>query len=608
MSIITLDFETYYDKEYSLSKLTTEEYIRDPRLQVIGFAWSIDGSKPVWASGSDEGIVRAVRSLSIPDNQLLCHNTAFDGAILKWRFGIQPKYYLDTLSMARPVTGLTVGGSLAALAKMFLFREKGKEVLAAIGKRREDFTPQELAQYGAYCCNDVSLTWDLYGKLLPYSTPREMYVIDLLLRMFIDPVLELDKGVLTQHLAAVREKKEQLLAKIGDVDKDALMSNPKFAEILESLGVEPPTKVSPTTGKTTFAFAKTDEAFKELLEHEDERVQAVVAARLGVKSTLEETRTESFLAIADRGKLPIMLNYWGAHTGRASGADGINLQNLPRGGALRHAMRAPAGHVVVAADASQIEARVLAWLAGQTDLVDAFARGDDVYSLFATEKYKRPITKADKAERFVGKTCILGLGYGVGAVKLQATLKLGGVTMDDAESKGTVDFYRDRFPAIPYLWQECSEAIKAMYRGDEFELTHLKMLCTDRGIELPSGMLIRYPNLRKQDGQFVYDNRKKSVKIYGGKVTENLVQALARIITFGHMCKIDQHLRQLDTPTARYKTVLTVHDEVVVVVPTNEAGAVLSLMLDTMSVPPKWAQGLPLAAEGAIGMNYGECK
>jgi DNA polymerase I-like protein with 3'-5' exonuclease and polymerase domains len=612
MRLITLDFETYYDKEYGLKKLTTEAYIRDTRFQVIGFAYKIDDGPAVWVEGWGEEVMK---ELDIPNSYLLAHNMAFDGAILSWHYDIKPKYYLDTLSMARPITGLTVGGSLAALAKKFCLGEKGTEVVNALGKRPEDFTRQEMAAYGEYCKNDVELTYTLFQILRQYSTPKEQYIIDLMLRMYTDPVLELNNGELTAHLVNVMEKKQKLMDRVcATIGRDALMSNPQFAEVLKKLGVEPPMKTSLRTGKETYAFGKTDVEFKALLEHDDPRVQAVVSARLGVKSTLEETRTEAFIAISERGPLPILLNYYGAHTGRASGGDKINLQNLPRGGALRQSISAPEGHTLVACDSSQIEARVVAWLAGQEDLVKDFSDGVDIYSKFASDVYGREINKAvDKVERFVGKTCILGLGYGMGKDKFKQTLKIGqaGVSVDlsieDAER--VVKLYRTKYPFIAQLWKDAQTALDKMIAGHTFKLgVGVQLECVSDKIHLPNGMFVHYPNLRKSGNEYLYDGRYGPVKIYGGKVVENVVQALARIVVFDQMAKIDQTLRKLDTPDERHKVVLTVHDEVVACVPTNFQAEAVKLMENIMSTPPKWAAVLPVSCESGSGQTYGDCK
>jgi DNA polymerase len=518
--------------------------------------------------------------------------------------------------MARPITGQTVGGSLAALAKKFLSGEKGTEVINALGKRREDFTAEDLARYGDYCRNDVQLTFELYHVLKQWNPPKELYIQDLMVRMFTDPILQLDKQVLTDHLFKVQDNKARLMERIDtSIGRDALMSNPKFAEVLKKLGVEPPMKVSLRTNKDTYAFGKTDQAFKALAEHPNTAVQAIVAARLGIKSTLEETRTESFIGIADRGALPILLNYWGAHTGRASGGDKMNLQNLPRGGALRRSITTPEGHVLIAVDSAQIEARVVAWLAGETDLLENFRNNEDIYSKFASEVYSKPVTKADKVERFVGKTCILGLGYGMGADKFKATLKvgMGGISVDMplTEAKSTVDLYRTKYSSIAQLWKDANNALVQMSRGLETEFgVGIALKCTPEGIWLPNKTMIRYPNLRKADDGYEYDGRYGPVKIYGGKVVENVVQGLARIVVFDQMAKIDQEMRLNDNPQAdaRYKVALTVHDEVVAVVPKAASQWALDFMLKTMSTPPKWCSDLPVSCEGEVGLNYADAK
>jgi DNA polymerase len=613
--LVTLDFETYYDqKTFSLSKMTTESYIRDPRFEVIGVGVKVDDHPTDWFSGTHDQIRDWLNILDWSDVHLLCHHTAFDGAILSWHFGIKPKYYFDTLSMARPLHGLTVGGSLAALAKHYGLPAKGTEVIKASGKTRFQFDMTELREYGEYCKNDVEITRMLFDILKTKTTAKEMYIIDLMLRMFTDPVLELNKDLLTSHLTSVQDKKQKLMDKIdATIGRENLMSNPKFAEVLTKLGVEPPMKTSLRTGKETYAFGKTDVEFKALLEHDDERVQAVVAARFGIKSTLEETRTEAFIGISERGPLPIMLNYYGAHTGRASGGDKVNLQNLPRGGALRQSIQAPTGHSLVASDSSQIEARVVAWLAGETDLVRAFAEGRDIYSEFATDVYGKKVTKADKVERFVGKTCILGLGYGMGKDKFKSALKIGmggiSVDVDIEEAERVVRLYRDKYPMIARLWKQGQEALDAMVKGRTYHLGTAQLLCDADGIHLPNGMKVIYPELRLgEDNNYEYRNRYGFTKIYGGKLIENVVQALARIVVFDQMAKIDQTLRKNDKPGKRAKVVLTVHDEVVAVVPDSDAANCMTMMMDYMKQAPSWCADLPVACEADIGKSYGDAK
>ena len=608
MQIVTIDFETYYDKDFSLSKITTEEYIRDPRFEVIGVAVKVGDYPTDWISGPHSTIRKTLQSIDWSDKAVLAHNTMFDGAILSWLFGIYPKVLLDTLCMARATHGVEVGGSLKALAERYAIGEKGAEVSNALGKKRTEFTKEELERYGSYCKNDVELTYKLFNILSQKFPKQELKVIDATLRMFTEPVLELDTALLKQHLKDVKEIKERLLAEAA-ADKDTLMSNDKFAELLKSCGVNPPTKVSPRTQKIAWAFAKTDEEFKELLEYPDERVQALVSARLGTKTTLEETRTQRFIDIGTRGLMPVPLRYYAAHTGRWGGDDKINLQNLPSRGAngnkLKLSIRAPQEHLIIDSDSSQIEARILAWFAGQDDLVDAFANGEDVYKIMASSIYNKPVEEISKDERFVGKTTILGAGYGMGAVKFQAQMKNFGVPIELQEAQRIISVYRQTYPRISTLWKQAQTCLTAIVNNSSCSLGRKGVLEFDPeqyGFLLPNGLWQRYDGLVKvvdADGkdQYQYPTRKGTVKIYGGKVIENLCQALARCVIAEQLVKINK----------KYRVVLTVHDAVACIVREDEAQEAKKYVEECMRTSPTWAVGLPLNCEAGIGRSYGEC-
>ena len=617
MSVITLDFETYYSKEFSLSKYTTEEYIRDKRFEVIGVAVRAGDQPTEWFSGTHNDIGAFLKKFDWEHSALLCHNTLFDGAILAWIFNIKPAFYMDTLCMARAIHGVDAGGSLAALVERYNLGKKGTEVVNALGKKRSEFTDIDLAQYGNYCINDVNLTFNLFNRLSQRFPGSELELIDMTLRMFIDPMLMIDDGLLMDRLEEIRAEKMELLGSLKEVLKaeneeevrKKLCSNKQFAKVLESHGVTPPVKTSPTTGKETFAFAKNDEKFIELQEHEDPVIQQLCAVRLGTKSTLEESRIERFISIRgrNRGRLPIPLKYYGAHTGRWSGMDAVNLQNLPsrdkKKKTLKNSVVAPPGHVVVNCDSSQIEARVLAWLAGQTSVVEQFRKGEDVYSIFASKIYGRPISKKDPVERFVGKTCILGLGYGTGALKLRHTLKTQppGADITEEEAKRYVTVYRTENSKIPDLWAECDRALNAMMKGAKksFSLGFGEALwITPDGIELPNHLHIRYANLRlDENGKMIYDSRKGPVNIWGGSMVENVVQALARIIVGEQMLKLRE----------TYRPVLTVHDAAVMIVPKAEVTEAVDFITKVMSTAPDWCADLPVACEAKWGESYGEC-
>ena len=625
MHLIVLDFETYYtDKDLGFKSQTTEEYIRDKRFEVIGVSVQVDDGSPVWFSGDREETRKWLMQFPWKESAALAHNTLFDGAILHWHFGITPMVFFDTLSMARALHGVDAGGSLAKLAERYKIGVKGEEVVHAINKRRKDFAPDELERYGQYCCNDVRLCYDLFNIMQPQFPTEELKLIDMTLRMFTHPQLYIDEDTLHERLENLKQDKlellgslkERLKAETEEEVRKQLSSNKKFAELLTDLGIQVPLKFSEKQKKDVPALAKNDEGFIALTESDDTFIQHLCAVRLGTKSTLEEKRIERFIQIGkrNRGALPVPLKYYGAHTGRWSGTDKVNFQNLPsrdkKKKALKNAIVPPDGYVVMNSDSSQIEARMVAWLAGQDDVVKQFAEGQDVYSLFASEVYGRTVTKANAEERFVGKTCILGLGYGTGAAKLQHTLATSkpiSVKIDLDESKRIVGVYRDLNNKIIDLWAEGDRMLEDIIAQNASEPKpfgqHGVVFYDNDGIILPNGFRIRYPNLRKdwdekdEKLRIVYDSRKGPVSIWGGTVVENVVQALARIVVGHQMVKIN------DT----YRVALTVHDAAVIVVPEDEKEEAEEFVTGIMSVPPDWATGCPVACECKFGGSYGDC-
>lgn len=600
--LLTVDFETYYDRDFSLSKLTTEEYVRSDSFEVIGVSVKVNEDPAQWFSGTHQQTAQWLGQFDWGSSLVLAHNTMFDSAILSWRFGIIPLGWLDTMSMAQAVVPATQSKSLANLAVYYEVGVKGTEVINALGKRRIDFTSQELARYGDYCVNDTELTYTLFNKLLDGFPQQELKLIDLTIRMFAEPVLEVDTELLIEHLKGIREFKDKLLDASG-LDTETLMSNNKFADWLRSRGVEPPTKVSPTTGREALAFSKTDKDFLALQDHEDVIIQTAVAARLGVKSTLEETRTERFIGIGSRGKLPVPLKYYAAHTGRWGGADSLNLQNLPSrtgSSSLKKSIVAPQGFVMIDADSAQIEARMLAWLSGQNDLVEQFTVGEDVYRLMASAIYSKDVSDITKDERFIGKTVVLGCGYGMGAEKFKNMLSLQKVSMDKSEAERIISIYREKNFKIKQLWGQGQNALRFILQKRNAPIgQHDVVRVMDGGLLLPSGITMRYTNLRndKDDG-FMYDARKNEVvRIYGGKVIENIVQALARIVIGHQMLKIAE----------RYRVVLTVHDAVACIAPETEVLEAKRYVEECMRSAPEWAVGLPLNCESGYGRSYGDC-
>lgn len=542
MRFVTIDFETFYSKDVGFSKLTTEQYIRHPEFHIIGVGIKVADEPATWHSFST---VKEYSDLLAPymNDVIVAHNAIFDAGILAFTLGLKPRFICDTLSMAAPHHGATVGGSLKALAEYYGLGEKGTEVINALGKRLIDFQPYELEKYGEYCKNDCELTYKLLEKLLPITPEMELRLIDQTVRMFTEPRIVLDKPLLEAHLRDVCKRHQELLLSTP-FSKDDLMSNPKFAGALVSLGVAPPKKISMRTGEETYAFSKSDKEFTDLLEHPDEAVQLLVAARLGVKSTIEASRTQAFIDMASRGPMPIPLSYSGAGTTmRWSGRDKVNLQNLPRKGALRRSLLAPPGYVIVSCDSSNIELRVNHTLAAGYDVIAALKEGRDLYCEFASLIFGRTITKKDEMERQLGKIAHLGLGYGMSAKKFKETVRIqsrGALSVSDEEAERVVKLWRTTYGHIPKAWKHADFLLQAIANesyasyGVSSSVGPLITTAADKLVTPPKHQ-IYYPNLRRQNNEWVYDSKKFKtvvpVKIYGGKVVENCLSEDTEVLT-----------------------------------------------------------------------------
>ena len=645
--ILVVDFETaWHSKEYTLSKMTTEEYVRDPRFKAWGLCWKEvgDDSKGTWVRGKD--IQAWADNIDWSTTAVLAHNAQFDVTILSWRYNARPCFIFDTLSMARALRGIEAGNSLAKLAQEFELPPKGQAVHNTDGMLESiSFeVEQELAQY---CRHDTWLCEQVFNRLIDGYPSKELRLIDLTLKMYTRPLLELDKQMLSEAIEEERTTREDLLQRLG-VAEDALASNQKFADVLKALGVEPPTKQSKTTGQETLALAKNDALFQALLNSDNESVALVCEARLRVKSTSERTRAQRFLDIANRGNLPVPLSYYGAATGRWTAAKGsaINMQNLKRGSFLRKAIMAPEGYVVVAGDLSQIEPRVLAWLAGYDGLLDIFRAGGDPYAAFGSQMFNIPGMTKDShpVERQSAKSALLGAGYQLGWASFAAQLLTGflgadpkrytkddakqlNVTVQDVErfltweqnlekmekiphtcttlelaihclaAKAIIDRYRKTSAPVVEFWNLMAELIEySLFRGKEH--TYKCLTFRKEEIVLPSGMSLRYPGLAKKDGEWTYDDGKKRSKLYAGKITNNVVQGTARCVMADGMLRVAK----------KYPLAGTVHDEVLAVVPQEEADSAKTWVLAQMTMEPKYLPGIPLAADGGAHRRYGVAK
>jgi DNA polymerase len=647
--ILTIDFETRWSKkDYTLSKLTTEEYIRDKKFIAFGACVHVYGSGDDirWISGRD--LPEFFSGVDWGRTAVLAHNAQFDVSIMEWRYNARPAFIFDTLSMGRALRGVEVGNSLAKLAQDFGLRPKGTAVHSTDGLSKLDATiERELAEY---CAHDVYLCEEIFKRFIEGYPKSELRLIDMTLKMYTRPQLELDPTMLQDAIDREKIEREQLLQRLNITDAD-LSSNPKFAQLLTTLGVAAPTKTSKTTGKQTLALAKNDALFQQLLNSPVEEVRLLCEARLKVKSTTERTRATRFYEISQRGKLPVPLSYYGAQTGRwtASKGSAINMQNLKRGSFLRKAIMAPEGYQLVVGDLSQIEPRVLAWLSDYEDMLDIFRKGSDPYAAFGAQMFNIPnLTKETHPDlRQSAKSALLGCGYGLGWASFASQLltgflgappvrynrdfakqlgvdktfvnrfvewhdnesKLLGIPhtctveelLDHAiASKRIIDTYRATAYPVVGFWSMCSELlVTSLVQGHEHTY---KCLTFKKGaIELPNGMSLLYPNLRQvkdEEGKKQWVYGEDATKLYAGKITNNVTQALARIVMTDGMLRVAK----------KYPIVGTVHDELIALVPDEEVEHAKTWVLAQMTMEPSYMRGIPLDADGGAHRRYGEAK
>lgn len=628
IKFVFADFETFYGGDYTLRKLDPPSYILDECFEAICLGVAEGNDNPYLVEGPD--IPRLLTHLG--DNiALVTHNALFDACILSWRYNYVPKLLVDTLSMSRTLLSHKLKrhdlGSVGA--------EFGYTKIQTTLPKVEGMTGQMIKDAGLwdaythYCKDDTNICRGIFQNLAPLLPVEEFVLHDMILRCAVEPSFRVDMDVLYQNLEEVKSNKQKLFlrAMFAGLDNvEQLRSNDQFAELLQSMGVDPPKKVSPLTGRLTWALAKTDPQFLELLEHDEPRIVALAEARIAWKTSIEQTRTERMINIGHltfegkgTGWMPIPLVVGAAHTHRLGGGWKLNPQNWGRKSLIRHAIVAPEGHKVVAADSEQIEARINAWFCGQNDLVEAFARKEDVYSKFAEEEiYHVPVTKAtEPAKRFVGKTGILQLGYQCGDVKFRKTVWL--LSYNDPNMPEPIDIvpeealrivsaYRARYSRIKYMWDRLRDLIPYMahMQGNESfaELGPIKI--GRQRIIGPNGLEMQYHNLQRISdgtGQWVYEYGGVPHKIYGGKFLENIVQFLARIAVMQAAVRLRKKLVPYSCRLTH-----TAHDEIIYIVRDEYVAEVAALIKAEMCVTPVWAPGLPLSASVGIGQSYGDCK
>lgn len=614
MDQVVIDFETYYSQEYSLSKMTTEEYVRDPRFETILCSFKVNDEKAYWVPR--DAVVAELDKYRKRQIIAIAHHAHFDGLILSHHYDFRPWFWLDTLSMARAVHGTKAGLSLAELCRKHELPAKGDEVVHAMGKRFSDFDAYSLRKYGEYSCGDSTREYELKNIFLPWFDRTELRLMDATIRMFTEPVLWLHTPRLQRYLADTKRDKASLMFRAG-VQPIDLRSNDRFAQLLIARGIDPPMKYSKPRKdgsiEQIYAFAKTDEGMQELLEHDDEEIQLIAAARIGAKSTINETRAQRLIDMQGRGAACVYIKYAGAGvTMRASGGDKMNWQNFTRGGFLRDSICAPDGHELVVGDSSNIEARILDWLAGQEDMVEAYRRydaglGPDIYCVQAEKIYGHPISKKEHPdERQMGKVTKLGLGFGMGppkfvfAVRAQAKDKDGKpLKISDEESRRIVTIYRSGHKRVVGFWYRAEDALALIAKGVvgvAVDYRGIVRTC-EGGLRLPNGLVIKYTDLKKDEsGQWTYWDGRARQHIFGAKVVENIVQALARIVVMTQTMAVPR------------KLVMSVHDEGAWCVPIPEVDAAVDEVRNAFRTQLSWCPDLPLNCGVGHHRIYGRAK
>jgi DNA polymerase I-like protein with 3'-5' exonuclease and polymerase domains len=637
---VFLDIETYYDKDYSLKKMSTQEYIHDPRFKVHGIGIAIGRNPPRWFK---EPYITPLLQRMVPGNVAVGHNiSGFDAAILEWHYKLKPRFIIDTLAMSRALIGERLRShSLDSIAKYMLGREKGHYLASTMGQY--NLTPEQDRQLGEYCAtnpdSDVNLCRSIFYALISIMPKLELPVADMVARMYLEPKLWLDNQMLIQYHSEVVARKLIALDEAGIADAKELRSNPQFAEALQRLGVIPPMKTSPTTGQPAYAFAKTDEAMQELAEHPDDRVQALVAARLEVKSTLAETRAMSFINASRYGEFPIGYKYSGAQTThRLSGDNNMNLQNLPRGGVLRHSIMAPDGYNIVVGDQAQVELRITlalaihcylkltgdidgVWQLPEYKALQILASGGDLYGEFGSEIYQTTITKeTHPLERQIAKSAVLGLGFGMGKDKFIDYCRTMGIEITDELAGYIVKLYRSRYKQVPMLWKYLNDNFREFCRrGEPIQLfnepnitiefaKHPKVIIggavtawqLDPSIGLVGALRVKYPNLlyHESSRQFTYERSGGTTHIFAGKFVENLVQYLARQIIMEQTVRVNR----------LYPVVMSTHDEIATLAKNDRIQECQDKMKEIMEERVTWWPSLPLNVDLHNAKRYGEAK
>jgi len=654
ITVVVIDFETFFDDEYSLSKMSTVEFVTDSRFHFNSIAtfemsqpFSDSANVPFW--GGEKAVRQKIEWLQkrYGDNFEQCtivgQNLFFDSLILAIHFNIIPKYSVDVLHLARFIDSRRKN-NLKYLCQYYDVGYIKGDTKQFKGLKYESMTDEQIREFAKYNRTDVSAETELFRLLLPQlSNPEiEIPLQQHTINLYLKPSFKLNykladeiKLQMKQELDKELKLAEPIVAGYFDKkhpDVTTIVRSNKLADIIKEF--LPENEQLPTKkGKKGLipTFAKTDEGFKYLLNHPKEEIRIVCNARKAAKSWPSHIiRLGSIInqTKARNGFLGVPLHYYGAHTGRWSGAEGINLQNLGGRGRgegthplickVRNTLIAPPGYTLLIGDYAQIEARVLAWFAYQEDLLQDFAAGKDIYAKFGIVLYNSPVRKPKendpppvytlmKVRRGFAKDAILGLGYGMGATTFYENCQ------ENPDLKDKFDFgfiqkavktYREKYYHIPELWQNLESRFRwvVKYPHTTQDLNGILFFSnTANGcvnLRLPNGRTLFYPHstiIKK-----TIDNKTNVLgwrygTTWGGSLAENVVQATSRDILAEALLKIEE---------SGIHVIMHSHDEIISIYPKDKAEKGLEKMLDIMRIIPKWAQCLPIDVEGSISEYY----
>lgn len=650
--VILIDFETYFDETYSLKKMSTIEYMQDERFEILGLAVydPLTAGPAVFLTGAecDKYINTTLRETK---KTILAYNARFDMGILAYRFGIVSKYHVDILGLSR-AWDPRAANSLAAVCQREGLIEKGEtsdfkgftrrpRYKPASKRRKKDMStppvlsrrplladnPEVEAALAAYAINDAEREWEVFQLMIRrLSTPAiEIPLIQHTVDLWIRPRLQFDNE---NALALIEKMNAELFATIretGHVRKDIsglLSFEQLMLAALDAAGEDGEAYKKPAKNKKGWklAIAKNDPQRARLEQHSNPDIRMLMEAKGALASWPNHIKRIQRLASQTKaagGVLPIPIRYCGGITGRFSGDEKLNVQNLgsrshPLVNQIRNLLVAPPGHRLVIADAAQIEPRVLAWLAGQDDVLDQFRNHEPIYCNFASKVLGKKIRKPRAggipevedyyrwARQSVGKVGVLGANYGAGAVKIAAVNSI-----PLALAQQIVSVYRRSNKRIVRFWNLCEEHFRKVVRYSRgYAIPHVKFAArpgSDVIIILPSGRELKYhqvrENRRLDNALEVYNPRINGWEaIYSSKLAENITQAVSRDILVYAIQGME---------AAGYPVVLHCHDEIVACVPEAQAEAALEAAIKLFSMPPTWGRDIPLSAEGVVAREYG---